>query len=81
MSVAVLLWRDLCVLLAKIGVDGLKDTIILPNLLYLVDRKSMLIFFAVENLSFQLSFPMLNNIVDNIRADSIPLHSVLFWPK
>ena len=32
-------------------------------------------FFAVENLSFQLTFPMLNNIVDNIRADSIPLHS------
>ena len=28
-------------------------------------------FFAAEN----LSFPMLNNIVDNIRADSIPLHS------
>ena len=32
-------------------------------------------FFAFENLSFQLTFPMLNNIVDNIRADSIPLHS------
>ena len=32
-------------------------------------------FFAVENLSFQLTFPMLNNIVDNIHADSIPLHS------
>ena len=32
-------------------------------------------FFAVENLSFQLTFPTLNNIVDNIRADSIPLHS------
>ena len=32
-------------------------------------------FFAVENLSFQLTFPMLNDIVDNIRADSIPLHS------
>ena len=75
MSVAVLLWLDLFVLLAKIGVDGLKDTIILPNFLYLVDRKSMLIFFAVENLSFQLTFPMLNNIVDNIHADSIPLHS------
>ena len=32
-------------------------------------------FFAVENLSFQPTFPMLNNIVDNICADSIPLHS------
>ena len=32
-------------------------------------------FFAVENLSFQLTFPMLNNIADNICADSIPLHS------
>ena len=32
-------------------------------------------FFAVENMSFHLTFPMLNNIVDNIRADSIPLHS------
>ena len=32
-------------------------------------------FFAVENLSFQLTFPMLNNVFDNIRADSIPLHS------
>ena len=31
--------------------------------------------FAVENLPFQLTFPMLNNIVDNIRADSIPLHA------
>ena len=32
-------------------------------------------FFAVENLSFKLTFPMLNNIVNNICADSIPLHS------
>ena len=30
---------------------------------------------AVENLTLQLTFPMLNNIVDNIRVDSIPLHS------
>ena len=35
----------------------------------------MLIFFAAENLSFQLTFPMLNNIVNNILVDSIPLHS------
>ena len=48
MSVAVLLWLDLFVLLAKIGVDGLKDTIILPNLLYIVDRKSMLIFSPLK---------------------------------
>ena len=48
MSVAVLLWLDLCVLLAKIGGDGLKDTIILPSLLYLVDRKSMLIFLPLK---------------------------------
>ena len=32
-------------------------------------------FFAVEKMSFQLTFPMLNNIVDSIHADSIPLHS------
>ena len=32
-------------------------------------------FFTVENLSFQLTFPMLNNIVDNVRVDFIPLHS------
>ena len=32
-------------------------------------------FFAVENLSSQLTFPMLKYIVDNIRADSIPLHA------
>ena len=77
MSVAFLLWLDLCVLMARVWVDGLKDTILLPNLLYLVGRKLIFFFFfvAVENLSFQLTFPMLNNIVDNIRVDSIPLHS------
>ena len=32
-------------------------------------------YFAVENLSFQLTFPMLNNIVNKILVDSIPLHS------
>ena len=32
-------------------------------------------FFAVENLSFQLTFHMLNINVDNICVDSIPLHS------
>ena len=48
MSVAVLLWLDLCVLMAKLWVVGLKDTIILPNLLYLVDRKLMLIFLLLK---------------------------------
>ena len=42
MSVAVHLWLDLCALMAKLWAEGLKDTIILPNLLYLVDRKLML---------------------------------------
>ena len=32
-------------------------------------------FFAVENLSFYVTFPMLGNIVDNIRNSSIPLHT------
>ena len=31
--------------------------------------------FAVENLSFQLTFLILNNIVDNIHVASVPLHS------
>ena len=32
-------------------------------------------FFPVENLSFYVTFPMLGNIVDNIRNSSIPLHT------
>ena len=74
-SVTALLWLDLCVPLTKLCVEGLKDTIILPSLLYLVDRRLMLTSFAFENLSFQLTFPMLSNIIDNIRAASVPLHS------
>ena len=30
---------------------------------------------AVENLSFQLTFPMLNNVADNMHVSSVPLHS------
>ena len=47
-SVAVLLWLDLCVLMAKLWVEGLKDTIILPNLLYLEDKKLMLTFLLLK---------------------------------
>ena len=36
-------------------------------------------FFAVENLSFQLTFPMLNDSVDNIRVALVPLHSDYPW--
>ena len=75
MSVAVLLWLDLCGLMAKLWVEGLKDAIVLPSLLYLVDRKLMMIFFTVKIMFFQLTLPMLNNIVDNICVASVPLHS------
>ena len=45
------------------------------NLTLPCGQKIKVDFFAVEYLSFQLTSPMLNNIVNNILADSIPLHS------
>ena len=75
MSVAVLLWLDLCVLLAKNRGRWTKEYNYTAKLTLPCGQKIDVDFFAVENLSFQLTFPMFNNIVDNICADSIRLHS------
>ena len=37
-------------------------------------RKINVDFFAVENLSFQLTFPMLSNVISNMKTFGVPLH-------
>ena len=74
MSVAVLLWLDLCSYGQSMcrWTKGYNYT---AKLTLPCGQKIDVDFFAVENLSFLLTFPILDNIVDNICVDSIPLHS------